>query len=391
MILDRMRRVTRDGRWIPEIDGLRFLAIAGVLIFHLGGELQTRSGRFVAIEPRYRLMFDTLGNGDRGVRLFFVISGMILAMPFARQWLAAGKKVSLRKYYLRRVTRLEPPYLLSVVMFMLLVTVYSPGAARGLIPHALASAVYLHNVIFGTVTPVNAVSWSLEIEIQFYVLAPLAMQLFRVPGKALRRGVFAALIAGAGVAQLPFMTDDRIVDSLLFYVQYFLAGLLVADVFVLDLPQLRSSWWWDAMGLIGLGCMLGLNRDFVAAHAVLPFSMALLILSTMRSHVLRRCLNRPWIAVTGGMCYSIYLLHFQLIAVFFKVTRRFIFPQLDFLGNFLVQCVVMMVPVLALCVGFYLLVERPCMDPDWPSKLWQYVTGRRSKDSELLDTAGIAE
>ena len=44
MLLDRIRRITRDGRWIPEIDGLRFVAIMSVLLFHLYGELQDRSG-----------------------------------------------------------------------------------------------------------------------------------------------------------------------------------------------------------------------------------------------------------------------------------------------------------------------------------------------------------
>ena len=119
--------------------------------------------------------------------------------------------------------------------------------------------------------------------------------------------------------------------------------------------------------------------------------MALLIVSVMRSYALRWMFKQPWIAVTGGMCYSIYLMHFPLIAVFFKVTRRLISTRLDFLGNFLVQCVVTLLPVLLLCVVFYLLVERPCMDPDWPLKLWERVTGRRSKEAEMLDSAGIAE
>ena len=39
MLLDRIRRVTRDGRWIPEIDGLRFVAIMSVLLYHMLGEL----------------------------------------------------------------------------------------------------------------------------------------------------------------------------------------------------------------------------------------------------------------------------------------------------------------------------------------------------------------
>ena len=179
--------------------------------------------------------------------------------------------------------------------------------------------------------------------------------------------------------------------SVLFYLQYSLGGLLIADVFVLDLPTMRSSWMWDVVGVGGLLCMFGLDRDLYAAHVLLPFTMGLLILSAMRSHALRRCFKQPWIAVTGGICYSIYLLHLALIAVFFKVTRRAILPQLDFLGNFLVQCVVTMVPVLLCCAVFYLLVERPCMDPDWPSKLWQKVSGRRDAGAEMLDSAGISE
>ncbi len=392
MNLDQVRRVTRDGRWIPEIDGLRFLAIAGVLIFHLGGELQARSGHWISIEPRYKPLFDVLGNGDRGVRLFFVISGMILAMPFARQWLADGPKVSLKKYYLRRVTRLEPPYLLSVALFVGLLAIYTHGLQAGFMKHVVASALYLHMQVFGAMSPVNPVTWSLEVEIQFYLFAPLAMHLFRVPGKLFRRTVMCTLIAVVGIIQLPFVHQVRISGSLLFYVQYFIAGLLLADIFVSDLPMMRSSWLWDVMGIVGLGCMFGLKGEFTGAHVILPFSMALLILSTMRSHVLRRPFKLPFVAVIGGMCYSIYLLHLQLIAVFFKLTRRLIFPQLDFLGNFLIQCVVTMFPVLLLCVVFYLLVERPCMDPDWPSKLWVKLTGHRSsKEVKLLDSAGISE
>ena len=51
-----------------------------------------------------------------GVPLFFAISGMILGLPFARYWLLQGPKVSLRRYFLRRVTRLEPPYIASMLL-----------------------------------------------------------------------------------------------------------------------------------------------------------------------------------------------------------------------------------------------------------------------------------
>ena len=48
----------------------------------------------------------------RGVELFFIISGFILGLPFAKQYLAGGKQVRLGAYFLRRLTRLEPPYIL---------------------------------------------------------------------------------------------------------------------------------------------------------------------------------------------------------------------------------------------------------------------------------------
>ena len=50
-----------------------------------------------------------------GVLLFFTISGFILGLPFARQYLVAARPVSFG-FYRRRVTRLEPPYLISMLL-----------------------------------------------------------------------------------------------------------------------------------------------------------------------------------------------------------------------------------------------------------------------------------
>jgi peptidoglycan/LPS O-acetylase OafA/YrhL len=392
MILDKIRRITRDGRWIPEIDGLRFIAIFSVVLFHLIGELGARSGRIIPIEPRYGHLFSLIGNGDRGVRLFFVISGMILAMPFARQYLVQAKKVSLWKYYMRRVTRLEPPYILSVLLFTLMLMAYMHGRLDpGYAGHALATAFYLHSVVYATMSPVNPVTWSLEVEIQFYLLAPLVMQLFRIGGKTTRRVVMVVCVLGLGLVQAPFQGMPRVEGSILFYLQYFVAGLLLADIFVLDLETMRSTWMWDVAGLAGLAMMFGIGHDGYGAHVLLPVALGIVCLAAMRSIVLRRFVANPWIAVIGGMCYSIYLLHFALIAAIFKVTRRLIIPKFDFLANFAIQLIVTGVPTLLLCILFYRLVERPCMDPDWPSKLWHWATGRSGAEVELLDAGGISE
>ncbi len=375
---------------MPEIDGLRFIAIVSVVLFHLAGELRLRSGGLATLEPRYAELFRWVGNGDRGVLLFFVISGMILAMPFARHALAGGKQVSLRKFYMRRVTRLEPPYLLSMLLFTGMVAFYGHGHLQpGFGKHAAASALYLHSLIYRQMSPVNPVTWSLEVEIEFYLLAPLFMQLLRIPGKTLRRSALAAGVLVIGLAQA-YWHGYKYDIYLTYSVQYFITGLLLADIFVLDLQTLKTSWLWDLAALASLAVMFGMPNDRWYAHTVLPLPIAVLCLSAMRSRVFRSVVATPWIAVIGGMCYSIYLLHFAFIAAFFKFTRHLLLPQFDFLTDYLIQVVVLGVPVLVCCVVFFVLVERPCMDPDWPGKLWHRITGRSMKDVDLLDTAGVA-
>ncbi|ADW69938.1 acyltransferase family protein [Granulicella tundricola] len=391
MIIDRFRRKTRDGRWVPEIDGLRFIAIFSVFVFHIMGELLNRSGRIIPIEPRFDTLSRILANGDRGVVIFFVISGTILALPYARQFLLGGKPVSLRKYYMRRLTRLEPPYILAMLLIFAMETVYQHGSSVPMGGHLLASLLYQHSLIFGQMSPINMVTWSLEVEIQFYVFAPLLMQLFRIKHTLSRRLVLLGVVLAIGLCQGPFSTIPRFAMSILYYLQYFLAGLLVADIFTLDLETMRAWWVWDVVGIGALGILFWAGHDEARPHVVLPVVIGALCVAAMRSVVLRRFLGNHWIAVLGGMCYSIYLLHDAFIAVLFKVTRMAILPAASFPVNLAIQMLVTGVPAVALCVVFFVLVERPCMDPDWPSKLWTKMTGRPGREAKALDTAGIAE
>src|SRR3954468_10746698 len=102
--LDGFRRITTSGQIIPEIDGLRFIAIALVIWHHLA--------LYVSTQQRAPLGAAVLGQ--YGVELFFVISGFILAVPFAMHFLGGGPRVKLSRYFVRRLTRLEPPYLLAL-------------------------------------------------------------------------------------------------------------------------------------------------------------------------------------------------------------------------------------------------------------------------------------
>jgi peptidoglycan/LPS O-acetylase OafA/YrhL len=86
-----LRRVTSGRAFIPQIDGLRFIAIMSVVLFHFISSLRRNT---IAPSPfaGQEELFGVLSK--RGVELFFCISGFILSTPFADArpvWRIQGK------------------------------------------------------------------------------------------------------------------------------------------------------------------------------------------------------------------------------------------------------------------------------------------------------------
>jgi peptidoglycan/LPS O-acetylase OafA/YrhL len=103
-------------------------------------------------------------------------------------------------------------------------------------------------------------------------------------------------------------------------------------------------------------------------YIVEPLLIALAFIGAFRGVLLRRFFATEWLAIVGGMCYSIYLWHFFIIALVFKASRRIVVSH-DLLISFLLQSVLLLPCVLAFCVLYFVFIERPCMDPAWPQKL----------------------
>lgn len=378
----RLRRITSDGSWIAELDGLRFVAIVSVVLYHIYAQLLVKSGHPILQQSRYALLGTAVGNGDRGVRLFFVISGFVLGLGFARQHLQMGKRINLKKYFLRRVTRLEPPYIFNLVFCALVAFVYYHQSARYMVPHLLASVFYLHNMAYRTPSVINGVTWSLEVEIQFYILAPLISLLFRIGSAWLRRTVFLISIALIGAMQMLLHTSTTVAGlTILFYLQYFLAGLLLTDLYLTVRPKVQTHWAWDIVSVVGWPLVFLVSRDFLWFHAILPFVIIPLYIAAFQGTVFPRFFSHPWIATAGGMCYSIYLWHFFVIGVSFKLTRHLVMFH-DFLLNFLVQIFALGIPIALVSVLAFVTIERPCMDPAWPQKFWLSLLGRPSVAKE---------
>ena len=347
------RRVTTRGDYIPAIDGFRFVAIVSVVLFHLLAQLD----RYYRVRVP-SLLANVIGNGDRGVRLFFVISGFVLALPFARYYMEADRPVSLRRYFMRRLSRLEPPFILAMLGFAALLCLRSTPPRHEAV-HLLASVAYCHNLIFGQPSSINPVAWSLEVEIQFYVLVPLLTLVFGIRSSQLRRGILIATIVALGLAQefMEVFWIPRVQISLVYYLQFFLAGFLLVDLF-LSRQTLTRHWTWDLVSACGWPLVFLLPADSV--QIALPLLIPILYWAALRGRLVKGFFEHPLITAIGGMCYTIYLLHFGIIAA---VTRmgghhRPVFMVLLSLAM-----------IASISAVYFLIIEKPCMNPCWPAEL----------------------
>jgi peptidoglycan/LPS O-acetylase OafA/YrhL len=388
-LLARLSRETSSGRFIPEMDGLRFAAIAMVVVFHLNGYLTAN-----APSPEYALAAhsDWLARfavvGFRGVELFFVISGFILGLPFAAHHIAGAPRVSLSKYYMRRLTRLEPPYFVTIFALLGLSFAMHKQAA-GLIPHLAGSLCYMHNLIYAAPSTVLGVAWSLEIEVQFYVLVPLLTLLFVVKRRWRRRCLVLAVISGILVAQTLYLPHHpRLSLSILAYLQFFLAGFLVSDIFLVDWQESpQRSVYWDLAALAGWPLMFAVLRSGTLSHWIFPYLLVFLYCAAFRGPWTNRLFSHPWITASGGMCYSIYLIHYEVISAVARFTKH-ISESAPYWIHLLIQFALVGSAVVLVCGLYFVLLEKPCMRRDWPQRLWAALWVRTSHKSFVPAHAG---
>jgi peptidoglycan/LPS O-acetylase OafA/YrhL len=369
--LEALRRQTSGRVFIAEIDGLRFLAIFAVVLCHIATQ--------VYLQPHGGVIGHVLSpwfaNGRRGVRLFFVISGFILCLPFARHYLSGAPSVRLRSYFVRRLTRLEPPYMVWMLLRAALILAVMHGAWGFLLPRLLATLLYVHSLIYGQLSVLSPPVWSLEVEVQFYCVAPILAWVFFAPlrNRWLRRGVMLSVILACSVRQylLPIAEYSRLGLSIVAYLQYFLAGFLLCDLYLDGWENIRRTYLWDLLSAALLWWTF-VSSDR-AAHLGMPIATLLLYVGAFKGPVMSAIFRNPVIATLGGMCYSIYLTHNLVLTV---ATRMF-----SMLGDspspLPLLLVVAVNVVLVFGAGFiyYALLERPCMERDWPYKLWNRAAG----------------
>jgi peptidoglycan/LPS O-acetylase OafA/YrhL len=254
-----------------------------------------------------------------------------------------------------------------LICFTLLVL--AGGSARALGPHLGASLIYLHSAWYGQPSAINPVAWTLEVEVQFYCLAPLLAMVYRIRSRVARRAILAGAVLLAGSVQtLCWGGPARARLSILFAIQFFLMGLWLADVYVVDWNQRPASHWrWDVVSLL---CwpLIFVPGD-LQVWIFLPFLILAVYIAAFQGVIFKRMFRNPAVTTLGGMCYTIYLFHYQLI----PGVLRFSGPwRLG--GGLDTYCALQLAiyaPILLLVSGVYFVfVERPCMARDWPRRAW---------------------
>ena len=363
---------------IPALDGVRTLAVLLVMFFHAWWVTPERIalGAGATDQSIYYLW--------TGVHLFFVLSGFLLFLPYAR-WIQGGReRPSARLFYKRRFLRIVPAYWASLVILSLA----GPKTSGSLID-TLVHAVFLQNLSQKTVYSINGVFWTMAVEVQFYAVLPLlawALYLLaRRVGPWIALAIFVpalALVSASNVwlQSVPALAGNSLIynvalrpEALTYWINIFGFGIACAMIYVaiqrngqvLSLLKGRWSRWSMervATWAFALAALFWLALTFIPALHPTPWNdigfgltYALALLGILfGSQLIRRPFEWRPVRFVGLISYSLYIWHLVIMRLAEPLLLA-ISPTPRVGVGFLIECFVG-IPV---AYASYLLFERP--------------------------------
>lgn len=324
---------------IPELDGLRGIAILMVVFLHFWAHSSPAGSGIPLNMVIGDLHFDLewfFKGGSNGVRVFFVLSAFLLYLPFALANLKATALPRVWKFYRRRMLRILPAYYFVIAAYALLVFLagFNTNSARLTPWNISASSLFLQPIagLFARGTSLDVVpgSWSLAPEIYFYMLLPLFAYLTRkrLPFVLL----MAAMLAGGPLFRHYLETKYSTADFFLLYrfsfpafMDIFGFGILAARIYAAYRAEFRDagsrlSKYARYLVLPGIviffytwfsfaGQKLIVDREFQMGFGILLFVLGILSAASAAAGWLRS----NWLRYTGIVSYSLFLIHITLV------------------------------------------------------------------------------
>ncbi len=304
------------------IQKLRGLAALAVTVYHCSLNVRI---------PWPHSFLSAAYFGMFGVQAFFVISGFIL--PYSL-WKAGYVLSDAGKFLLKRLVRLDPPYLASVaVSIVALVLAARNGGASFAISGPQIALHLGFLTIFSNYEWLNVVYWTLAIEFQFYLMLAISFPLLKNRYRWLIFGGLAGLsLLVPGKAFLPIHSS------------HFLLGIGVFMFYTGASSRVEAVAWMGAAIAMELWQRGGVETAVGVTAAVL------IVIPWFQKH-------NPFLGFLGTISYSLYLVHTHVAN-----------KTLSLLGSHVQRILVLplLVAVLAVTIMvawvFYRLIEKPSQD-----------------------------
>lgn len=349
---------------IAALDGLRALAIVGVVLYHL------RPSR--------------LTGGFLGVTLFFTLSGYLATKSIMRATARDG--FSYPRYICRRVTRLMPPILVTIALTAIATYIAAPSLLPKVQQDALPSALFLSNwfYIFRNVSYFAAAGlpsplthlWFCGVQMQFYLVWPLILMALCSKTRSRNTAIGVTVtFTLASAAAMALMFDPAADTSRVYYgTDARAAELLCGALAAIAAPRLREilsgniptpgagkgiskvnvvSVAWLAAVVVGAFTLTGENPLlYRGGFLLLALLTGLLIICVQNTEcIVRRLLSIKPLVWLGQRSFSVYLVHYPLLLLMNPATRT---TRIAWWAQAL-----QLVVILAVAEVFYRLIERP--------------------------------
>ena len=304
---------------LPALDGLRGLAVAGVVAFHANGALK---------------------GGYLGVDLFFVLSGFLITSILLAE-VRTTNTVDLAAFWVRRARRLFPA-LLSVMPAVAAYAYWlaSRDELESLRKDAYATLAYVANWrqifsnksywdLFAAPSPLEH-TWSLCIEEQFYLVWPLLVTALLVLARRSVRFLLVTtlVLAAASVVAMIFLYNPESSTRAYFGTDTRAVAILVGAAFAMVKGDKSiDDRWARALDVAGFIALAGLGVAWVKLDGQDPFlyrggfwltelgSLVLIACATVpRTFVAQLFSFRP-LARLGTISYGVYLWHWPIDCV----------------------------------------------------------------------------
>lgn len=299
-----------------------------------------------------------------GVPVFFVVSGFCIHLSHMK---SPDPRVSV--FYLKRFFRIYPPYLVALFIFSFLPPWrYIPLNNAESVTQFLSHFLMVHNYGKETFYGINSTFWSVAVESHLYLIYPLLLLLAGRSGWKTALAVTVVTELGLrGFAAFRFAMDDApapywMIGAPVFYWFSWSIGAAAADAWLHQRPQpfARTPLWLFPLLMAGTSFFkpLAMFSFMFASLAMLPVIRVLLARGARDGNHPEGILGRH-LRLAGTVSYSIYLIHFPLIAMMPKVIGKF---QPSWVSHPLLVfavCVLAWFPVMAASRVFYQLFEKP--------------------------------